>query len=317
MHTTTTLGLRHLSEAEVRDRLDVSRLIAALEEAFRSRYPHVALPPRGHVELGGHGVVLLMPCYDPSCDSAGVKVATVAAESSEHGRVHAYYLLLDGRTGVARAHLEANYLTDVRTASVSAIATRHLARSDATVLAVFGTGRLARAHVQVFARVFELERILVCGSDSGKAEAFSEQMSAQIGRTIRVASPDSCAREADILCTCTTSRSPLFDPRAVRPGTHLNLVGAFQPASQEAHEDVIQRARVFVDTYAGAMSEAGDLLVPMARGLIGREHVVGDLHELVSGKKAGRSSMQEVTVFKSVGCALEDLVAAELLCNQS
>jgi len=317
MQTSTTAGLLHLSEAEVRERLDVSRLIPALEEAFRSRYSQVILPPRGHVELGGHGVVLLMPCYDPSSDSAGVKVATVAAESSEYGRVHAYYLLLDGRTGVARAHIEANYLTDMRTASVSAIATQHLARREAKVLAVFGTGRLARAHVQVFAQVFKPERILVCGSDSGKAEAFSQQMSEQTGRTIAAASPKNCAGEAGIICTCTTSHTPLFDRGAVRAGTHLNLVGAFQPASQEVPEGVIQRARVYVDTYAGALSEAGDLLVPIAKGLIGREHIVGDLHELVSGRKPGRASAQEITVFKSVGCALEDLVTAELLCNQS
>ena len=130
---------------------------------------------------------------------------------------------------------------------------------------------------------------------------------------ITATDPRTCAAESDVLCTCTSHSAPLFDGHDLRPGTHLNLVGAFRPQTREVDSYTIQRARVVVDTYGAALSEVGELLIPLQEGAITRSHVAADLHELVSGAKQGRRSPEEITVFKSVGCALEDLVAAELL----
>src|SRR5437660_8846088 len=138
-------------------------------------------------------------------------------------------------------------------------------------------------------------------------------MSQKINRPVESVDAQTCATQSDVLCTCTTSPVPLFDGNLLRPGTHLNLIGAFQPHAREVDSRTVQRAHVIVDTYDGALAEAGDLLIPIKEGIISRDHIAADLHELLTGKKPGRTSASEITLFKSVGCALEDLITAELL----
>ncbi len=133
---------------------------------------------------------------------------------------------------------------------------------------------------------------------------------------LRSADAQTVARESDVICTCTTAREPLFDGNWLRPGTHLNLVGAFQPETREVDDTTVRRSRVVVDTYDGAMEEAGDLLMPIKNGSVERSHIVADLHEIASGKKPGRTNPDQITLFKSVGCALEDLVTAQLIYRQ-
>ena len=273
---------------------------------------------------------LAMSCYDGAANALGMKLvlvrdrahipsATPPAWSSRdstltEGRIQATYLLLDPETAQPRLTIAANYLTDLRTAAVSAVATKFLARSDSTTLGIFGTGRLARAHLSVLPLARKFRRVLICGRNASRSAEFVKDVSAQTPR-IEIAAADAhtCAAESDVLCTCTSSSSPLFDGRDLRPGTHLNLVGAFRPQAREVDTCTIQRSRLIVDTYGAAVSEVGEFLIPLKAGAIGRDHVAGDLHELVSGAKQGRRSPEEITVFKSVGCALEDLVAAELL----
>jgi ornithine cyclodeaminase/alanine dehydrogenase-like protein (mu-crystallin family) len=307
-----------LSEADVRERLDPGQLIDAIEAAFRERYPHVTIPERPNAALG-YGSFLAMSCYDRSRHALGIKLIMVRAQPRERalageGRVHASYLLLDPDTAEPRLIIAANHLTGLRTAATSALATKFLARLDVFTLGIFGTGRLARAHVVALPLVRKFERILVCGRTPGRSEEFVQQMANEIpGVKLAVADARTCAAESDVLCTCTTSTSPLFDGRDLRPGTHLNLVGAYQPHTREADTLTIQRSRVIVDTYAGAKTEMGALLIPLQEGAIKDDHVAADLHELVSGKRQGRRAREEITVFNSVGCALEDLAAAELL----
>jgi ornithine cyclodeaminase/alanine dehydrogenase-like protein (mu-crystallin family) len=207
----------------------------------------------------------------------------------------------------------ANYLTDLRTAATSAVATKCLAGEDARVLGIFGTGRQARAHIQVLPLVRRFERVLVCGNHPAQAREFATQMSQEINRPVESVDAQTCVTQSDVLCTCTTSQLPLFDGNLLRPGTHLNLVGAFQPHAREVDSHTVQRAHVVVDTYDGALAEAGDLLIPTKEGVISRDHIAADLHELLTGKKQGRTTSSEITLFKSVGCGLEDLVTAELL----
>ena len=310
----------HLTEADVRRLLDPAQLCAALESAFRDRYPSISLPPRTHVELA-HGIFLAMSCYDRDAGTLGMKLVLVRDHAQAHardsltkGRVQATYMLLDPETAQASLTIAANYFTDLRTAATSAVATKFLARSDVSTLGIFGTGRLARTHIAVLPLVRNFERVLVCGRDPTRSAEFVEELSGELpSLTITAVDARTCAAQSDVLCTCTSHPAPLFEGRDLRPGTHLNLVGAFRAQTREVDTHTIQRSRVVVDTYAAALSEVGELLIPMQEGAITREHVVADLHELVSRKKQGRRSPEEVTVFKSVGCALEDLVAAELL----
>jgi ornithine cyclodeaminase/alanine dehydrogenase-like protein (mu-crystallin family) len=312
-----------LSEADVRERLDPGQLIDAIEAAFRDRYPSVITPERPNALLG-YGSFLAMSCYDQSRHALGIKLIIVRDEpvrdqahpgaSPGEGRVHASYLLLDPETAEPQLVIAANYLTGLRTAATSAVATKFLARPDVSTLGIFGTGRLARAHLVALPLVRKFERVLVCGRTPVRSAEFVRQMATEMpGFSFAAADPRTCAAESDVLCTCTTSPSPLFDGRDLRPGTHLNLVGAYQPHTREADTLTIQRSRVIVDTYAGAKTEMGALLIPLQQGAIEDDHVISDLHELVSGKKKGRRAREEITVFNSVGCALEDLVAAERL----
>ena len=304
-----------LTEDDVRQRLDPARVITAIERAFRDRYPSTVMPNRTHLNLAG-GVFLIMPCYDGAGHALGMKLVVVQDKPARpEDRIQATYMLLDPATGRPRLLLPANYLTDLRTAATSAVATKFLARDDAKTLGIFGTGRQARAHTKVLPLVRQFERVLVCGKDRGHGQAFAQNMSSEMNLPVEPADTRTCAAESDVICTCTTSQTPLFDGSLLRNGTHLNLVGAFQPHAREVDSTTIGRARVVVDTYDGALAEAGDLLIPMREGLISRALIAADLHELVSKKRPVRIHTTDITLFKSVGCALEDLVAAELLCR--
>ena len=302
-----------LTEDDVRQLLDPIQVITAIESAFRDRYAATVIPNRTHLPTT-QGVFLIMPCYDRAANAMGMKLVAVQDKPPRpEDRIQATYLLFDPDTARPRLSASANYLTDLRTAATSAVATRFLACKDARVLGIFGTGRQASAHTRVLPLVHRFDRVLVCGSDSVQSRKFAGRMSDEIRLPVEAADAQTCASESDVLCTCTTSPIPLFDGSLLRPGTHLNLVGAFQPHAREVDSHTVLRSHVVVDTYAGALGEAGDLLIPIKEGLINRDHIAADLNELLTGKKPGRTSASDITLFKSVGCALEDLVTAELL----
>lgn len=297
------------SDDQIRQAIDPGKVIRAIREAFaRDFHATLRMPVRTQLELAG-GVLLLMPCFDSELHAAGVKIVSVSPEAG----VSATYALLDASSGKVLALMEANYLTDVRTAATSAVATDLLARPDAKSLGVFGSGRQAAAHLTVLRHVRDFRRFLVCGSGRSDLTAFVAKMKTDHGIKAEVVDAETCARESDVLCTCTTSTQPLLNGEWLRPGTHLNLVGAFQPETREVDDETVRRARIVVDTHEGALAEAGDLLIPFKKGIADASQVVADLHQIVSGKKIGRTSPADITLFKSVGCALEDLVTARLL----
>jgi alanine dehydrogenase len=302
-----------LTEDEVRQRLDPAHVITAIEAAFRDRYASTVIPDRTHLPTT-QGVFLIMLCHDLAANAMGMKLVAVQDQSAHpEDRIQATYLLFDPNTARPRLIAAANYLTDLRTAATSAVATKFLAREDARVLGIFGAGRQARAHITVLPLVRRFQRVLICGHDPAQAREFATKMSQEVQLPVESADARTCVHESDVLCTCTTSQVPLFDGNVLRPGTHLNLIGAFQPQAREVDSRTVHRADVFVDTYDGARAEAGDLLIPIKEGVISRDHIACDLHELFTGKKPGRTSPEQITLFKSVGCALEDLATAELL----
>ena len=308
--------MRIVSEAEVRRTLEPAKVIAAIEEAFRNHHQTAVAPTRLQQPLGENGTLLVMPGYDPSYGASGLKIVAVAEQRPGGGdRVQATYLLLDVESGQPELLIAANYFTDLRTAATSALATKYLARPGGRTLGIFGTGRQAHAHAAVLSQVMQAERMLVCGSSRERSSGFAQQMSLELGIKCEAADAATCAAQSDVICTCTTSVLPLFAGELLQPGTHLNLVGAFQPHTREVDQIAIQRARVVVDTYDGALAEAGDLILALQAGAISREDLLADLHELVSGKKI-RENDNDITIFKSVGCALEDLATAVLLRQQ-
>lgn len=282
-----------------------------LEQAFLRG---ADVPVRHAHALGGSDALLLMPAW--SRDSLGLKLVTVMPGNARRNvaTVQATYLLLDRTTGQARALLDGEALTLRRTAAASALAARYLARPDARSLLVVGTGHLApwmvRAHCALRPT---LDRILIWGRNAQARAELTRSLNAEGISAQSCSDLHAAVRSADIVTCVTTSTAPLVPGRWLQPGTHLDLVGGFKPDMREVDDDAVAMARVFVDTYAGALSEAGDLVQPINNGRITRAHIVAELAELARGGKSARLASTDITLFKSVGTALEDLAAAEMV----
>jgi ornithine cyclodeaminase/alanine dehydrogenase-like protein (mu-crystallin family) len=303
--------LRVYSSEDVHAALPWPRLADALARAFAEG---AEVPVRHAHALGGGDTLLLMPAW--TAHSLGTKIVTVMPGNAARGvgTVQALYLLFDRSTGEPRALLDGEALTVRRTAAASALAARYLARDDARTLLVVGAGRLApwmaRAHVALRPAI---DRVLLWARDPAVRETRAAELRREGLPAHAVGDLEAAVREADIVSCATTSTTPLVQGAWLRPGTHLDLVGGFRPDMREVDDDAVARSRVVADTLAGALAEAGDLLQPLQRGVIAREHVLGELADLARGTLRGRDSSDDVTLFKSVGAALEDLAAAELV----
>jgi ornithine cyclodeaminase len=241
----------------------------------------------------------------------GLKVVTVKTDNAPLGlpTVQGSYLLIDNSTGAAVVMMDGTELTRRRTAAASALAADYLARPDASVLTLIGAGALALHFARAHAAVRPIKTIHICNRTSSRADSIAAELRAD-GFAAHVSEMESAVRRSDIVCGITSSTEPLIRGAWVRPGTHIDLAGAFKPVMRETDGDAVTKASVYVDTYEGARAEAGDLLQAEAEGKFSFKSVKGDLAELCRGKVRGRQSGQEVTLFKSCGTALEDLAAA-------
>ena len=308
--------MRVLSREDLERLLAPADVIRAVEGAFRE---HAAgrgrTLPRAVLPMRGTGLFLAMVGSLPRQRALGTKLVTVVGANRGRGlpTLHATYLLTDPETGVPLALMEAGFLTAVRTGAASALAARYLARRDSRTIACFGAGVQARYQLLCLQAVFPVERVSVVGRDPERARAFAERMARELGVPVEATRDRGAAVAGADLVTCaTTSPTPVFDGRHVRPGTHVDAVGAFRPSTREVDSGLVRRAHVVVDTYAGAWEEAGDVLIPIKAGAITRRHVRAELAELVSRRKRGRAAREEITLFKSVGFALEDAATARL-----
>jgi ornithine cyclodeaminase/alanine dehydrogenase-like protein (mu-crystallin family) len=297
--------LRVIDAEELRARLPMDAAVDALEEAFRTLDPGSG-PLRTHVETPA-GTLLLMPALGEA--GVGVKLVSITPANPERGLpfIHASYVLFGATTQVPEAVLDGSALTALRTAAVSGLATRFLSREDAHRLVVFGAGVQARSHLEAICAVRPVTDLVVVSRSRGAADALVGEGVAR-GLTARVGQPTAVG-EADLVCTCTTAEEPLFDGSLLSPGVHVNAVGSYRPETREIDTETVRRARVVVEAREVALVEAGDLLIPIQAGVVEAGHIVADLPELVRGATVRRSP-EDVTLFKSVGMAFEDLVVA-------
>jgi ornithine cyclodeaminase/alanine dehydrogenase-like protein (mu-crystallin family) len=295
------------SAEQVHAALPWPRLVDALATAF---IEGATVPVRHAHTLSSSDTLLLMPAWDR--ELILTKLVTVIPDALH--TVQATVAALDRATGEPRAVLDGEAITLRRTAATSALAALNLARLPANTLLVVGTGRLAawmaRAHV---ALVPGIERVLVWGRNSEAAHALADALAhepehAQVKFSV-ASSLETATREASLITCATTSTEPLIRGDWLQPGTHLDLVGGFQRNMREVDDDAVRRARVVADTYAGALAEAGDLVQPIERDIIDRTHVVAELAEVLRGEKIVHRHADDITLFKSVGTALEDLAA--------
>jgi ornithine cyclodeaminase len=300
----------YISGAVVRRLTPMGALIAALKNAF---VDGAASPPRQHYDLPGHGTLLLMPAWRGEVN-AGVKVVTIYSRSEPS--VQATYLLLDGRSGRPRAILDGTMITKRRTAAASALAAGMLARPEAHRLLVLGTGALVPHLVEAYRAVRPINEVSIWGRDHDKARACAAAIQCRGLSVQAVIDRQQGFGRADIISAATLSTTALVTGAELNPGTHVDLIGAFKPEMCEADPTCFARARVFVDTRDGALTEAGDLLQAIAAGALTADRIEADLADLCAGRHCGRGDdAQAITVFKSVGTAIEDLTAAETVCR--
>jgi len=307
--------MKIINAQAVANALPFDALIDALDAAFRAG---ANTPGRGHhdIEVSGvaDGTLLLMACWQTH-KNLGVKIATVFPDNVEKAlsAVHASYFLMDASTGVPIAVLDGTELTRRRTAAASALASRYLSRTDSSTLLMVGTGELAPHLVAAHASARDISKVIIWGRRQQAAKSLQEKLSALSLETVIATELEDAVGGADIISCATLAQDPLIKGDWLHGGQHLDLVGAFKPDMREADATAVSRAEVYVDTYSGAMSEAGDILQAIEEGEMKEADIVGDLSELARGKCQGRSSGEAITLFKSVGSALEDLAAAELV----
>jgi ornithine cyclodeaminase/alanine dehydrogenase-like protein (mu-crystallin family) len=300
--------MRVLDAAETAAALPFKRLIAGLREAFIAG-GEVPLRHRHGIaqQDGTTASLLLMPAWRAS-GRFGVKVVSVFPGNGARGlaSVSASYLLCDGETGAHLALIDGGELTRRRTAAASALAGSYLARSDAKSLLIVGSGHVGGLMAEAYRAVRPIERVRVWNIRAVGAERLAARIGAEAVTDLADA-----VRQADIVSCATLSPVPLVRGEWLRPGAHLDLIGGFTPAMREADDEAVRRARVFIDTDA-ALAEAGDLIDPIAHGVLRRDAIAGSLFSLCRGATPGRRDATEITLFKSVGSALEDLAAAGL-----
>ncbi len=308
-----------LNTDQVRQVLPMPVAIDAMKSAFLAISGHqVTMPARTHLDFPDqNGTTLVMPAHvaTEQVQALSVKVVSVFANNPQRDmpRIMAAVMVFDPQTGQPLALLEGTTLTQIRTAAASAAATDGLAREDCEILAVIGAGVQARSHIEAMACVRPINRIRIASRSRTSCQRLVHDLAAKMAGGCEFEIFDDASQAvagADIVCTVSTATEPLFEAAAIQPGTHLNAVGSYQPHVVEIPGEVVAGARVFVDHLASAMEEAGDLLQPICAGLISVDHVRGEIGQVLAGQLPGRTSRSQVTLFKSVGNAVEDCFAA-------
>ena len=310
------------NQEQVAALLPMNECIGVMEEALKMLAQGEALLPlRSSLPLpGGDNLMVLMPSYLGGIQAAGVKIITSFPGNygSEYDTHQGVVLVFDTQYGLLRAIVDGTSVTAIRTAAVSGVATKLLARPDAGDLAIIGAGTQARTHLEAMLCVRRLRRVRVYSLPIEGAHQFAQRESKRHGIEIEVkTTAQEAVAGADLICTVTTAREPVVKGEWIAPGAHINAVGAFTPKTRELDSAAVVKARLYVDRRESTLHEAGEFLIPKAEGLIGDDHILGELGEVLLGRVPGRRSPDEVTLFKSLGLAIEDLASAHYILRKA
>jgi ornithine cyclodeaminase len=309
---------RLLNEQQVHSLLPMQDLIAAMESALaKFSATEVLQPVRTVLTVGPSKAYYgLMPAYIPMPASMGAKIVTVFGENHKKNLPShlATILLFDPDTGMLQAILDGRYITEARTAAVSAVSTRFLARPDASTLAIIGSGVQARSHLEAYQHVRQLKEVRIWSPNAHSRQSFVDDMSPSVNIPIRATNTaEQAVRGADLIVLVTSSPTPVIEDAWVGEGAHVVCVGACRPNQQEMPPQLVKRSRLYVDSKAAAIVESGDVVMNIAAHLFDESHIRGEIGELVLGRIEGRKTPRDITVFKSLGMAVEDVVAADLV----
>lgn len=308
--------MRYFSATELQQRLDFPTLIIALEQAFRADYQ---VPLRHHhnyqnASTGEKDTLLLMPAWEVG-GYLGVKMVTVAPQNAHLylPSIQGIYTLFDTKNGTPLVQMDARMLTNLRTAAASALAAKYLARTDSHTLLMIGTGALAPFLIRAHCSIRPIEKVYIWGRNLAKAEQTKLAVNDLALQVEVVTDIEKTISKVDIISCATLSQQPLVYGHWLHSGQHIDLVGSYQPHTREADDEVMRRAKIYVDTHEGATKESGDIVLPLQDKVIQITDIIADLFELCQQEKTGRQKQEAITVFKSVGHALEDLAVAKLM----
>lgn len=313
--------MQHISSDQIDQYLTFPKLVENLRSAFQADW---TTPVRAHHTISGIGadkVLLLMPSWTDlkATPYIGVKIVAVVPENGQRDlpSIHGVYYLMNGETGQPLATMDGARLTVWRTAAASALASTYLSRPESKVLTMIGAGALSPFMIKAHMAVRPIEEIFLWNHNIRNAHTLAEKLR---GEGLPVTShPDlvSAIGKSDIVSAATLTKTPLIHGKWLKPGTHVDTVGAFTPEMRETDDELVTRASIFCDTFAGALHEAGDLVIPISNGVIKESDVLADLYKLTRGDHPGRKSVEEITYFKSVGTAVEDLAGAVAVWNSA
>jgi len=307
-----------LSEADVRKVLHMGDAVAIVEKAFAEfASGSVNMPQRPVIAVPEHdGAAYFMPCYLPEMGALAIKVVDGFKGNPAKGLpfIHGVIVLINNETGAISSVMEGGYITAVRTGAASGVATKHLSREDSQVAAILGAGVQGVTQLEAICEVRDIKSVWIYDTNDEIASRYVREMKDRGGRIpadIRIASsPGEAVQKADIVCTATTSKVPIFDGGDLQPGVHVNGIGSHSPGVRELDTTTIVRSKVVCDYVSACLSEAGDLQIPIEEGRFKPEDIHGDLGDVIVGKLPGRESGEEITLFKSVGLAFQDASTA-------
>ncbi len=308
--------IRVLSGQELSKVLTMKDCINAMKDAFSALWKgEVEVPLRTGIDMvPDNGGALFMPVYLSNISRVGIKTVMINKDNPGKGLpfIHAMVMLFDSHTGAPLALMDGEVITAMRTGAVSGLATTLLGREDAKVAAVIGTGTQGETQLEAVCCARKIDRAYVFDLDRDRAEAYAVKMSKKLEIEVVRATSEKMLLKADVVCTSTSSQKPVFDDANIANGTHINGVGSYRPDMAEIAPRTIQRAKVIVDQKKGCLSEAGDLIQAIQQGFITADHIHGELGDVINESVPARENDREITVFKSVGIAVQDLVTADL-----
>ena len=311
--------IKQISNEFIEENTNFLELISEIKHYFISN--EIIVPMRHHHDfpnpvVNADSTLLLMPAWNPS-ENAGVKIVTISPENNQFDlpSIQGTYIYFDATRGAIKAILEAKSLTAKRTGATSALASSFLSRKDSSSLLMIGTGALAKNLILAHASVRPITKVYVWGRNFEKATSICTELEQENFKITAIQTIEEKIAEVDIISCATLSKTPLVFGKLLKPGQHIDLVGAYKKDMREADDETISKASVFIDTFQGGLKESGDIVIPLQNGTLKKEEIKADLFQLCNNQKKGRKSEDEITFFKSVGHALEDLAAANYYYN--
>jgi len=307
--------MKFISTENMRALVSMPEAIQAMRSIFGELSSGKSIMPVRSVSTFGEMMLLYKPSYSPTKNVAAVKLLTQVESNPTRGlpMIQGLVFLMDSTNGNLLAMMDGKFITALRTGAASGLATDVLARPDSTVAAIFGAGVQGATQLEAVCAVRPIKKAYIFDLNAQAAEAYAQQQSEKLGIHVYVAESLDVLREADVICTATGARSPLFQPGQLKPNVHINAIGSFRPHMQELPPEWVASSKIYVDHVDSCLAETGDLLIPISKGLMTRQHILGEIGEVVNGTLDGRTSPSDKTLFKSVGVAVQDLAAAALV----